>query len=435
MFRDPEPLFLLNDAAGSTARLDARDRTSALTYGQRLQVLDELSDHLLRHAADLGRVPGLAFLAGFLRGANLTHLVERELPDPEALERFVPLDGRKSLRILPKGVVCHWTSGNVPLLGMFSWAVSTVLGNRNVVRLSTRTADIMTPLLRQLASLSPAGKVLAGETSVLQFDRGDTTIQETMSRLADVRVIWGGREAVEAIRALPSDWECETVVLGPRMSLAVIDPQAATDSAIGRLITDVIYFDQLACSSPQWVFVKGRPGERAFDTVVDWMAREFERQSHLFPRRVLGFDETYRIQLDRARVLLEGGALRRDPSTQWTMALVERPQPQVACSNRFVQVVPFTDSDEVVAQLPRNVQTVVTLLGERELGYFTEEAARRGVCRFPRPGEGNHFETPWDGVALATRLTRWVLRTEAATTMTDTGANSGWNRSRRHSNN
>jgi hypothetical protein len=435
MFRDPEPFFLLNDAAGAGARVEARDRTSALTYGQRVQALDDLSDHLLRHASDLGRVPGLAFLAAFLRGANLTHLIERELPNPVALERFTAIYPRKSLRILPKGVVCHWTSGNVPLLGMFSWAVSTVLGNRNVVRLSTRTADIMTPLLRRLATVSAAGKVLAGETSVLQFEHSDTAMQEAMSRLADVRVVWGGAEAVAAIRALPSDWECETIVLGPRMSLAVVDPQAATDSAIGRLITDVIYFDQLACSSPQWVFVKGRPGERSFDTVVEWMAREFEKQSHQFPRRILGFDETYRIQLDRARVLLEGGTLRRDPTTQWTMAIVDAPQARVACSNRFIQVVPFTDTDEVVAHLPRNVQTVVTLLGERELGYFSEEAARRGVCRFPRPGEGNHFETPWDGVALATRLTRWVLRTEAATAMPDTGANSGWNRSRRHSNN
>jgi hypothetical protein len=33
--------------------------------------------------------------------------------------RFVPTEERKSLRLLPKGVVCHWVAGNVPLLGMF----------------------------------------------------------------------------------------------------------------------------------------------------------------------------------------------------------------------------------------------------------------------------------------------------------------------------
>ena len=29
---------------------------------------------------------------------------------------------------------------------------------------------------------------------------------------------------------------------------------------------------------------------------------------------------------------------------------------------------------------------------------------QRGVCRFPAPGEGNHFETPWDGNPLVSRL-------------------------------
>jgi hypothetical protein len=431
MFRDAEPLLL---AGGDSGARDVR-RESALTYAHRLQALDDLAEHLVQHGSQLGRVPGLAFLAGFLRGANLTHLVARELPVPQALEGFTPIDSRKSVRLLPRGVVCHWTAGNVPLLGMFSWAVSALLGNRNVVRLSTRADDLITPLLRRMASLSAAGRTLAAETTVLRFDRDDAAIQEAMSRLADVRVIWGGEDAVEAIRALPCGWESDTVVLGPRVSVAVVDPRLATDGLIRRLVTDVVYFDQLACSSPQWLFVKGRPGQPPFDTTVAWLAREFDALSRAFPRRTLGYDETYRIQLDRARVVIDGGDLRRDAGTQWTMAVVDAPQDRLACTNRFLQVVPFTALDEVTSQLPRNVQTAVTLLGEVDFERFTEDAARRGVCRFPRPGEGNHFETPWDGVPLLMRLTRWVVRTETRTSMPDTGGRGEWTTSLTHSNN
>src|SRR5689334_14551459 len=94
-------------------------RYSALAYPERLQALDDLAADLMQRR-ELAAIPGLPFLAGFLQASNLTHLVARELPAPVALERFVTIDERKSARLMPKGIVCHWMSGNVPLLGMFS---------------------------------------------------------------------------------------------------------------------------------------------------------------------------------------------------------------------------------------------------------------------------------------------------------------------------
>lgn len=424
MYREREPGFLIG--RDGVAPLVPELRYSALTYRQRLQALDELAADLMQRR-DMASVPGLAFLAAFLQASNLTHLIQREVPAPQALEQFVPIDERKSVRLLPRGIVCHWLAGNVPLLGMFSWAVSVIAGNRNVIRLSSRQSDLVTPLLQRLAEVSEVGRELARETAVMRFDRDDLATQQAMSAMADVRIVWGGTEAVEAIRALPSDWESDTIVLGPRMSVAVIDPAAAHDAAIARLVTDIVYFDQLACSSPQWLFLKGRPGQPMFDAAVQRLADEFDRQSRVFPRHPLGFDETYRIELDRARVLLDGGTLRRDAQTAWTVALVDAPTAKVSCTNRFLQLIPFDHVGGVTAHIPRNVQTAVTLLCNDDMERFSEEAARRGVCRFPRPGEGNNFESPWDGLPLISRLTRWVVRTDGRSPLTNTGAEHRWN--------
>jgi hypothetical protein len=384
-------------------------------YRARLAALDAFSAHLIDpHAAGSGgHVAGLAFLAGFLRGSNLASLVAREVPHPDALERFVPAGGRKSLRLVPRGVVCHWIAGNVPLLGMFSWAMSTLAGNVNVVRLSTRQDDVVSPLLDRLARISEGGARVAAETLVVSFDRDDEEAHRRMSEIADVRVAFGGEDAVDAIRALPARWDADTVILGPRVSLAVVDPALVTDRMLSRLVTDIVYFDQLACSSPQRVFLKGRPGEAAFDGFVARFTEAFGRQSQSVPRHALDFGESYRIQLDRARVLIEGGTLHRDSGTSWTVALVDRPLGQVMCANRFVQVVPVDAVETVLPWIPSNVQTVVTVLHGDEASRFTETAALRGVCRFPRPGEGNGFESPWDGVPLLSRLTRWVIRTDS----------------------
>jgi hypothetical protein len=79
-------------------------------------------------------------------------------------------------------------------------------------------------------------------------------------------------------------------------------------------------------------------------------------------------------------------------------------------------VIPYRDVAEIAAFIPANVQTAVMLLDAGDGERFSELAARRGVCRFPRPGEGNHFDNPWDGVPLMSRLTRWAIRTDAADT-------------------
>jgi hypothetical protein len=394
----------------------AHDR---VPYRARLAALNGLSDALMTRDPDVMRVlpaTGVAFAAAFLRETNLDHLVRREIPQTAALDGFVSIEARKSLRVLPQGVACHWIAGNVPLLGLFSWALSALAGNVNVVRTSSRAGDFMTPVMQLLAQISEEGRALADDTMVLSFPREDEASHRAMSAAANVRIAWGGQEAVESVMALPARWDCETVVLGPRMSLAVVDPTLASDRILSRLASDVAYFDQQACSSPQWIFVKGDREAEAFQSWVDRFGRAFGAQAQGLGRHPLDFGETYRIGLDRARVLLEGGALLRDAETAWTVALVEAPDPRIACMNRVVQVIPFRDVAEIAAFIPANVQTAVMLLDAGDGERFSELAARRGVCRFPRPGEGNHFDNPWDGVPLMSRLTRWAIRTDAADT-------------------
>jgi hypothetical protein len=377
----------------------------------RLAALNELSDQLLRGAVTTG-VAGNAFLAAFLRQSNLEALLRRELPNIEAIDQFVHVEPRKSLRLLPRGVVCHWIAGNVPLLGAFGWATSSLLGNVNVIRLSSRQADHLSPLLDYLSSSSPAGEEMVSRTVVMAFERNHVAAHEAMSLLADVRIAWGGKETIEAIRGLPCGWDCEDVIMGPRVSYAVVDPLVAEGRVLERLVTDIVYFDQLACSSPQIVFAKGQEGEPLFDRFLAAFEETFAQQALKFPRHALDFAETYQIHLDRTRTLLTGNNLRRDAQTQWTMAVLRAPIKSLTCANRFVQIAPYDRLDEIYPYLAPNTQTILTVLEPHEFEDFTENASQRGACRFPLPGEGNHFETPWDGIPFVSRLCRWVTRSD-----------------------
>jgi len=402
-------------AADLVAAIDAlrpRLLEPLANHAQRLAALSALSDAILAGGSASLPADGRPFLAGFLRADSLQHQIAREVATPSALNAFEATDGRKSLRLLPRGVVCHWIAGNVPLLGVFSWALSAVVGNLNILRLSSAQTDHLSPLLDCLEAVSDAGRAMSEETLILRFAREDVAAHTAMSQLADVRVVWGGREAVETVRGLPASWDTEDVILGPRTSLAVVDPKLANDRVLARLVTDIVYFDQQACSSPQQLYLSGTPGEPAFDDFVARFTREFERQANVIPRHPLDLGETYQVQRDRARLILDDGRVEHDTGTRWTVAIASRPRLDIHGVNRFIQVIPFKSVDDVYAFIPDNVQTVVTLLGPEEADRFTEGSARRGVCRFPRPGEGNAFELPWDGIPLISRLCRWVVRTE-----------------------
>ena len=388
-----------------------------VAFEERLDAMDRLAKEILKPSSSIRQqVPsmGLAYLATFLQKSFLEGLIRRELADPRSLSEFVSAGSRKSIRHVPRGLVCHWIAGNVPLLALFSWAFSVVLGNRNLVRLSSRQEDVVSPFLEALKRDSEVGVNLAAETVVVSFPTAYTDAHRIMSEAADVRIAWGGEQAVNAVRSLPAGWECEDIVFGPRVSLAVVDPETIDEKGVRRLATDTALFDQLACSSPQCIFVKAPRDSEPLKRFLDEFSRAFAAASKTYPRHPLDFSETYAIGLDRARALLEGGELARDEGTNWTVAVLDKPNDTVQCANRFVQMIPFETFDELYPLIPLNIQTVVAQLGEDDLAEFTEAAAHFGVCRFPKPGEGNSFENPWDGVGLVSRLTRSVLRTDAA---------------------
>lgn len=400
-----------------SARLATVRQMRRIPFEERLSLLAGLAGRLLDRDPALAAVleqPGAAFLAEFLQPSSLRRLVINEIPDLEMFSRFVRRSERSAVKLVPRGLVCHWLAGNVPLLGALSWSISVLAGNTNLLRLSSQQDDFISPLLHALAENGEAGDALASETAVVRFPRDDLAAHRAMSEVADVRVAWGGRESVEVVKSLPSRWDCEDVILGPRVSFAVVDPAVMTRGAIRRLALDIVAFDQQACSSPQIVFVRGRREIASFRNFIEELAKAVQSKAIAMPRRPLDEGETYRIALDRSRILLAGGDIYGDDGTSWTVAVTPAPSPDVRCANRFVQVAPFETISDVMPYLPPNVQTIVTRLPSEDLDALTDAASSRGVCRFPAPGEGNRFETPWDGLPLISRLTRWVTRSEPA---------------------
>ena len=88
---------------------------------------------------DIYRAVGLNFLSSWCEPARITSLLDAGLHGRRGhLDNFLPRVDitHSSLKALPRGVVCHWLSGNVPLLGMFALIQSIVSKNANVIKVS-----------------------------------------------------------------------------------------------------------------------------------------------------------------------------------------------------------------------------------------------------------------------------------------------------------
>ncbi|GGK98016.1 acyl-CoA reductase [Mangrovihabitans endophyticus] len=200
------------------------------------------------------RHPELGSLGFFLRPAELRRAVAA-MQRPDALT-------------FPRGNVFHVPPANVDTIFVYSWALSALAGNHNVVRISERSANAADTVLEALnATLADADPIIGRTQRMVTYGREDA-ITGALSSWADLRVIWGGDAAVDTIRRHPLRPSARDLTFPDRTSWAALCTAgwAAADDATRRaavlgFTNDAYWFDQAACSSPRTVFLVGDPAD------------------------------------------------------------------------------------------------------------------------------------------------------------------------------
>ena len=129
-------------------------------------------------------------------------------------------------------------------------------------------------------------------------DRDDRIGHETLSLNSDVRVAWGGREAVETVMSLPRKYGTDDVIFGPRYSFAFVGKNSFEKKQLKNiaynLAIDVSVFEQQGCNSPHTVFVESgcdiSPVEFA-KALADGMDEVLKR----IPKNAISADQAYTI--------------------------------------------------------------------------------------------------------------------------------------------
>jgi hypothetical protein len=257
------------------------------------------------------------------------------------------------------------------------------------------------------------GSDLLEAVAVVWFDYRNQQLNAEMSLAADAKIAWGGAEAIRAISLLPRREHCVEITFGPKYSIGVIgrallDDDAALDSAIAAFVRDVAAFDQRACSAPQTIFVE-RNDRRSLAEVGDLFARHLSR---LPPKPALDAFTTTQILNVRARWAIDQAkdVIASSDGANWTVCMDRDLSLKEAVQSRTIFLTEVASWRDILPLLSPKIQTIGVALGDLDESRALAEAATlAGTARCVRPGIMNNYESPWDGKLVLGQLVRWVV--------------------------
>lgn len=164
--------------------------------GQRLDQGD--FDALLAQIEQAGRY--LAQIRPLLSRAALQYKLQMELGTDAAYTTSPPGNlPAIGVRRAPLGVLFHIAAGNVDGLPAYSVVEGLLTGNINILKLPQADNGLSIEILRELIREEPA---LAAYIYVFDTPSADVDAMRRMAALSDGIVVWGGDEAVSAVRRL-----------------------------------------------------------------------------------------------------------------------------------------------------------------------------------------------------------------------------------------
>lgn len=384
-----------------------------------IELLHELGRNIISDKA-LCAEPGIAYLALWLKRANLQRICSLNYIDKTFYEQFTQTEQGFELCAQPRGIVCHWVATNVPTLAFFSLVQAILSKNGSIVKVADANRDILLKLLKKLNETKIKidkkvylGKDIVRSIAVVSFSSDDKVTNEKFSLAADAKVVWGSASAVNDVRALPQREHCETIIFGPKYSFGVFAKDYIESGhfkkALGNVARDVAVFNQMACSSPHVFFFE--KSKYSIYEIGEMLHEEFKK----LPAHLLSHQTSENIAATiinkRAVHLLDNGKFSiASEDLRWTILINNDLSLEEPVQGKCIFIKEVKHINQVVDLITRKIQVVsAAILNSQKRKEFARQATFKGVDRIVSPGKMHDFDLPWDGILTLNRLVRWVI--------------------------
>ncbi|MDE6025348.1 MAG: hypothetical protein K2G45_07840 [Lachnospiraceae bacterium] len=365
---------------------------------------------------------GLGFLSAWCTPEHLIAVMAEGLRgNRQHVDGFVSISDSvaQSQKAVSRGLICHWLAGNVQVLGMFVLIESILTKNVNLLKVSSRDEGVFRAMLEAFDGESfttVGGHTILGDDllktiSLVYYGHSEKSIGEKMSAMADVRVAWGGKEAVETVSQFPAKFDCEDLIMGPKLSFSVISKEALEEERkvkklARRVAVDASVFDQTGCASAHNVFVE-RGGNISPKEFAQYLADGMAKTAVQIPKGDVSPEQISAIHSARGVYDFKGKVFGDDNSI-WTVLYSEDLELSPPVYSRVVFVHPVENMEDVLPFVTEDIQTIGLAAEGKRAEDFAIMASEQGAMRFPVCGRMLKFDSPWDGMYLMDRMVRWV---------------------------
>lgn len=269
-------------------------------------------------------------ICGSFHKAKLKEKYELELGQWKAtLEQ----ESSGTLRVMPLGVLLHIAAGNMEVLPIFSVLEGLLSGNINLLKLPSIDQGFTMFLLQKLMEYEPSL-----QEYIYVFDTPSTdvvTIQKLMN-LANGIVVWGGDDAVKAVRSY-APVNTKIIEWGHKLSFVYLYELEVPREQLVALARHLLATKQLLCSSCQVIYLNTADFEvvKRFGKEFSSILEQFE-QDYELPKPIQG-KITIELLARKYEQLLKDG------------------DSEVIYRNQFSSVICKTDSELELSLLYGNV--------------------------------------------------------------------------------
>jgi len=303
--------------------------------------------------------------------------IAAELGNERIFDEWIP-NQMCHVRAVPRGLLVQYLVGNLPLAGMYTVIRGILTRNVSLLKLPSRDPVTVYGLVQSIISVDPEHPI-SRALSVVYWPH-ESAIGNKCVGTADAVCVWGGGEAVEAVKRRVRA-NVPVSEYGPRWSASVIDLTACDpEEAAVHLVEDVGFYDQEACFNTQRAFVKGD-----ITRFREYLAKYFESFSRRYP-----LASNRDALAHRSATLLEAGylGLEVDQGRDWAIVVVPKGSKVPTLNNPLGRTVFLHHTDDLTdaaAHLNEYSQTVSVM--PWSLSHtLRDELSWSGACRIVELG-------------------------------------------------
>ena len=365
--------------------------------------VNKFSSLLLKYPG-INKYPDLVALAYWFRRASIYKLEQQYAND-------------KNVYRVGRGISLHIAPSNVDTIFVYSFFLSLLAGNSSFIRVSQNDSPQLDIIIRLLQNLYDSGETESAGRFVICTYPYENKATEIVSKLCELRVIWGGNDTVRTITAVPLNPTALEIKFPNRTSFSAINLETLAKTADKELIrlcenfyADIQLFGQQACSSPLALYFVGSSGpceqyERFWDFFTEAAKNHKLSASEVMDRYVStssmaisGIVAKSEVSFSYDKVLLLNGGVTSQRSFRddhpGNGALVQFFLPQLVDLAKYIR--------------PEDQTLSVYGFSAGEVDELLASLSNRGLDRVVPIGQALEFGNIWDGIDLLDSMSRKI---------------------------